>query len=74
MVCGHRNIPLCVVRTCVSTATMSPQLMIPKEELPLGLWLDEDQCMSGEERSDIVKKVFAVHKYLVLLCVTNGNE
>lgn len=47
--------------------------MIPQEELPLGLWLDEDRCLSGDERSDIVKKVFAVDKYLVLLCVTNGN-
>lgn len=44
--------------------------MIAKEELLF--WFTKDQSMSGAERFGIVK-VFGVHKYLVLFCVTNGN-
>lgn len=75
-VCGPRNILLFIIRTYVNTITFNLQLgtvMIPKEELLLGLWFSEDQCMSGHERFGITKKVIGVHKYLFLFCVTNGR-
>lgn len=65
-----------VIRTCVNTTAFNLLLgtvVIPKEELLLGLRFSKDQCVSGHGRPGVVKKVFGAHKFLFLFFVINGT-